>query len=145
MFDPKEDAFRSGIVHHMAISKPVLEHLITTSETLHGGIPFWQILLNISALEMTCRAPRTNICGSGSTLSEYELYFNYAMQRFRQTIAFRPLLWANGPQPGLLFWPPMQAEKIVSDKHRNHWLHHRQNEGKFRDIQSCSRFAPHMQ
>lgn len=31
---------------------------------------------------MTCRAPKTNICGAGSTLSEYELYFNYAREKF---------------------------------------------------------------
>lgn len=129
MFEPpKNDVYRSGICHHMVLSKPVLEHLMATSEQIHGGIPFWQVLLNHSALEMTCRAPRTNICGAGSTLSEYELYFNYARVKFPETIAFRPIMWSNGPMPGLLFWPPIDQGKISSDKHRTHYMNHRQSE-----------------
>jgi hypothetical protein len=37
---------RSGIVHHMVIVKRVLASLMDRSERLHGGIPFWQVLLN---------------------------------------------------------------------------------------------------
>ena len=35
-----------------------------------------------SAIGMTCRAPNAKICGAGSTLSEYELYFNYARAKY---------------------------------------------------------------
>jgi len=122
------DTHRSGIAHHMVISKLVLEDLMETSEKLHGGIPFWQVLLNESAIEMTCRAPRAGICGAGSTLSEYELYFNYARQKFPETVQLRPLMWANGPAPGLQFWPPVESDEIQSDGPKSHWIGHRQNE-----------------
>lgn len=122
---PKDDVFRSGIVHHMVIVKRVLDSLMETSEKLHGGIPMWQVMLNQSALELTCRAPNAGVCGAGSTLSEYELYFNFALSRFRETIAFRPLLWANGPLPGYLFWPDWKrvpSQPLHSDKHKPNWL-----------------------
>lgn len=82
-----------------------------------------------SALEMTCRAPKAGICGGGSTLSEYELYFNFAMRQYPESIELRMLLWANGPAPGLLFWPE-KVEALVSDGYKSSWLNHRQNEGK---------------
>ena len=37
---------RSGIVHHMVIIKSVVDDLMMTSEKLHNGLPFWQIMLN---------------------------------------------------------------------------------------------------
>ncbi len=56
--------------------------------------------LRLSALELTCRAPRESICGGGSTLSEYELYFNFARHEFNSSVVLRQgrqvLLWANG-------------------------------------------------
>lgn len=125
-----EKLHRSGIVHHMVVVKTVLEELIATSEAKHG-LPFWQVVLNHSAVEMTCRAPRTGICGGGSTLSEYEMYFNYAKTKFPQTIQYRPLLWTNGPAPGHLFWPPedepfTNPQTIHGDSYRNNWMGHRQ-------------------
>jgi hypothetical protein len=84
-----------------------------------------------SALEMTCRAPRAGICGAGSTLSEYELYFNYARSKFPETVQLRPLLWANGPAPGLQFWPPADKTEVQSDGPKSHWVGHRQNESEF--------------
>lgn len=84
-----------------------------------------------SALELTCRAPRNGICGAGSTLSEYELYFNYARIKFPETVQIRPLMWANGPAPGLQFWPPVDTEGLKSDGPKSHWVGHRQNESKF--------------
>lgn len=78
---------------------------------------------------MTCRAPRQGICGAGSTLSEYELYFNYARKMFPETVRLRPLMWANGPAPGLQFWPPIDTEGVKSDGPKNHWLGHKQSEG----------------
>ena len=61
-------------------------------------------------------------------MSEYELYFNYARSKFPETVAHRPLMWANGPSPGLLYWPK-GTEKLESDGSRNNWLSHRHNEG----------------
>jgi hypothetical protein len=130
MFEGKDDVFRSGICHHMVVVKEIMDDLFSTAEKMHG-IPFWQALLNQSAIEMTCRAPKQNICGAGSTLSEYELYFTFARHKYPHSVNYRPLLWANGPMPGLLFWPPSDVlvdGKISADKHRNHWLGHRQNE-----------------
>lgn len=121
---PAPKVFRGGVVHHMVISQHVLANLSAAAERLHGGIPFWKVLLNESALEMTCRAPREGICGTGSTLSEYELYFNYARVVFPETVALRPLLWTNGPMPGLQFWPEPDG-KIHSDRHKGNWLGHR--------------------
>lgn len=81
-----------------------------------------------SALELTCRAPRLPICGAGSTLSEYEMYLNYARQKFPETVNIRPLLWANGPMPGLLFWPNQIDKGIVSDGPKHNYKNHRQAE-----------------
>lgn len=123
-----QPVWRSGIVHHMVFVRYVLESLITTAEKFHG-IPFWKILLNVSALEMTCRAPKTSICGAGSTLSEYELYFNYARKYYPETVSLRPLLWTNGPAPGLLYKPDVRPpRRIVSDSHKQSWASHRQSE-----------------
>ena len=134
-------------------------------------------VLSYSAIEMTCRAPRTNICGAGSTLSEYELYFNYARVKhpgsitlclisaapslpsilpslfssslrcfflihtfppfsslihifihYIDTIKLRPLLWTNGPAPGLLF-VPNPSNILKSDGGKNQWMSHRQFQG----------------
>lgn len=128
LFETGKDVHRSGICHHMVIVERVLDHLIAQTEARYR-IPFWQVLLNESALELTCRAPRTGICGAGSTLSEYELYFNYALVKFPETVALRPLLWTNGPAPGLLFWPPVEHE-LHSDGPKNNWMGHRQVDGE---------------
>ena len=79
---------------------------------------------------MTCRAPRAGICGAGSTLSEYEVYFNYARTKYPETVQLRPLMWANGPAPGMQFWPPVDQPEIQSDGPKSHWVGHRQNESK---------------
>lgn len=124
----KHETYRSGIVHHMVIVRSVLQHLVAQTEERYR-LPFWQVLLNESAVEMTCRAPREGVCGAGSTLSEYEMYFNYARTKFPETVALRPLLWANGPAPGLLFWPPDEKE-LHSDGPKRNWLHYRQADGE---------------
>lgn len=97
--------FRSGVVHHLSISRVILEDLFKTAEEMHPGMQMWEILLTEGALEMTCRAPRGAICGAGSTLSEYELYFGFARKKYPQTVEFRPLMWANGPMPGMIYTP----------------------------------------
>lgn len=63
------------------------------------------MLLNQSALALTCQAPKLGICGAGSVLSEYELYFHFASQKYPHTMNIRHLLWANGPKPGMLYTP----------------------------------------
>jgi hypothetical protein len=118
---------RSGIVHHMVLAKHVLEGLMNDTERRHDGMPFWQVMLNVSAREMTCRAPRTSVCGEGSTLSEYELYFHYARIKYPETVTLRPLMWTNGPAPGLLYWPKL-SDGLTSDGRKHHWLHHRQRQ-----------------
>jgi hypothetical protein len=70
-----------------------------------------------------------NICGAGSTLSEYELYFNYARAKYPETVKLRPLFWTNGPSPGLLFWP-QPTYTLKSDGGKGQWMHHRQWQGK---------------
>jgi hypothetical protein len=43
----------------------------------------------------------------------------------------RPLMWANGPAPGLQFWPTVEPPgEIKSDGPKNTWVGHRQNESK---------------
>ena len=83
-----------------------MEELRRHVESLHNGTPMWYItyfkryisiralihpvillvcycycrhvMLAESAMGLTCQAPSLRICGAGSVLSEYELYFNYA-------------------------------------------------------------------
>ena len=40
-------------------------------------------------------------------------------------MTLRPLLWTNGPAPGLLFWPN-PPDSLTSDGRKGQWLHHRQ-------------------
>jgi len=42
----KSETHRSGIAHHMVLSKHVLDDLMNTSEHRYGGMPFWKVLLN---------------------------------------------------------------------------------------------------
>ena len=120
------NVWRSGVCHHLVIKKSVLDNLFERGSASHNGLPFWQVMLNESARELSCRAPRQNICGGGSTLSEYEIYFNFARVHHPDTIVLRPLLWANGPSPGLMFWPP--ADTLTSDGPKHVWMGHRQQD-----------------
>ena len=119
----KGKRFKSGIVHHMTISKPVLRSLMDTTLRLHG-LPLWHVMLNASALEITCRAPRNGICGNGGVLSEYELYFSFARSKFPDSVQLRPLLWTNGPAPGLLFEPKLE-DGLASDGPKSVWTAYR--------------------
>jgi len=123
---------RSGVVHHMVLVKEVLDDLFETSEKLHNGMPLWKVMLTESAIEMTCHSPKPNVCADGSTLSEYELYFNYAQKKFPQTVNMRPLLWTNGPRPGMLYWPdPDDAPTVPllsSDTMKYKWIAYKQSE-----------------
>lgn len=81
---------------------------------------------------MTCRAPRGGICGSGSTLSEYELYFNYARNKFPSSVELRPLLWANGPSPGMMYVP--SSGVLESDGPKRNWRSFRIAESKIKSL-----------
>ena len=37
----------AGVAHHIVVAKKVISDLMAVSEALHGGIPFWQVLLNV--------------------------------------------------------------------------------------------------
>jgi hypothetical protein len=39
-----------------------------------------QTMLRYAALELICNGLSRRVCGGGSTLSEYEIYFHYALQ-----------------------------------------------------------------
>ena len=49
--------YYSGICHHMVMVKKVIDDMKDRVISLHG-IPLWQMMLNASARETTCRAPR---------------------------------------------------------------------------------------
>ena len=145
---------RSGIVHHMVIVKSVLTSLISHIEEYHKNQtkifrPFWQVMIRISALQLTCRAPKQKVCGQGSTLSEYELYFHYARHKFPHTLTLRPLAWANGPRPGLLYWPTTSASTSTNpisfnQGARNHWITYKQAGGKKNKFLAISFFILNM-
>ena len=67
---------------------------------------FAEIFLEYAANSLVCG--HNKMCTNHQTISEYELYFQYARLFFPSTIIMRPLLWANGPRPGLLYWPTVQ-------------------------------------
>lgn len=73
----------SGICHHMLLQKPVLEDLFEKIEK-KSGKPMWVTLCeNVDLTEFY-----------GSTMSEYEIYFNFIMSRTDQA-HIRPLKWKN--------------------------------------------------
>ena len=80
--DFKNIYFRySGISHHMLLQKPVMEDLFEAVEK-HHKMPFWKAFC-------TC-IDRKQI--PFSSASEYEIYFNYALNQTDQ-VKVRPLKW----------------------------------------------------
>jgi hypothetical protein len=71
----------SGIAHHMLFQRPILEDLLETISTQHQMEP-WKAI---------CRVIDLNDIGF-SGMSEYEIYFNYALLRTSQVV-LRPLRW----------------------------------------------------
>ena len=67
------------------------------------------------------------ICGQGSTLSEYDMYFHYARQKFPETVNLRQLLWANGPKYGMLY-SPSKGNSLHADSNRDCWTDHRETD-----------------
>ena len=49
--------YYSGICHHMVMVKKVIDDMKERVLALHG-VPMWQMMLNASARETTCRAPK---------------------------------------------------------------------------------------
>ena len=55
--DHTQGKYSSGIAHHMVIVKEVMEDM-KKRVMINHGVPLWQMMLNASARETTCRAPR---------------------------------------------------------------------------------------
>ncbi len=73
----------SGICHHMLFQRSVLEDLFSLVEECHK-MPAWQAF---------CRCIDPNEV-QGSCMSEYEIYFNFALSRTNQ-VKIRQLCWEN--------------------------------------------------
>lgn len=77
---PEQKEHRSGITHHMVVMKSVMEDLMKHSEILHGGLPFWQIMLNqrydnthsIIALALTMAVIMSQCCRTDMSSSPLE-------------------------------------------------------------------------
>ncbi len=73
----------SGISHHMLLQRAILEDLLGVIEQIHGIEPWRAIARCIDLKELP-----------GSSMSEYEIYFNFAFSKTDQ-VKLRPLKWAN--------------------------------------------------
>jgi hypothetical protein len=76
---------------------------VSVSNTYSKKLSFAEIFLMHAANNLICG--KNSMCKSSQTISEYELYFQFTRKKYPDTISLRPLLWANGPKPGLLYWP----------------------------------------
>jgi hypothetical protein len=84
------------------------------------GMEFWQALLNVSTVELMSGISRNGVAKKkqGSALSEFDMYFHFAAQKWPQTFTTRPLLWANGPANNRLYWPqPDDKGNLHTDSH----------------------------
>lgn len=68
----------SGIAHHMLMQKPLVERLFGEIRERHGKEPWKAVVEHLD---------------EGKKLSEYELYFNYALKH--RAAHLRPLKWTN--------------------------------------------------
>lgn len=73
----------SGISHHMLIQKPVLEDLIDAVQKEHRMIAWKALCKAIDVQDL-----------QGSCMSEYEIYFNFALMRTKK-LKVRALKWKN--------------------------------------------------
>lgn len=76
----------SGISHHMMFQKNVIEHLFATIESIHH-MPAWQAMCHCIDIVTTGKLEL-------STISEYEIYFNYMFTNSDQG-HIRHLKWRN--------------------------------------------------
>jgi hypothetical protein len=79
----------SGIVHHMLFDSFILNEIKSLVENYHGAVkPFWKIFIE----NVTDR--------HGSGASEYEIYFNFAVNKYMdKLIVIRSLKWKNARSP----------------------------------------------
>ena len=81
----------SGIAHHMLFNKQIIKEIFELVENLHNK-PFWVVFI-----EMVDEHENHQIYAAESGASEYELYFNYIMQKHRDSVVVRNLNWSNKP------------------------------------------------
>jgi hypothetical protein len=81
----------SGISHHMLFNKQIIKEIFELVENLHSK-PFWVVFI-----EMVDEHKNHHIRVTESGASEYELYFNYMIQKHKDSICIRSLNWSNKP------------------------------------------------
>jgi hypothetical protein len=89
----------SGISHHMLFQRSVLKDLLDTIESIHH-VPAWKAI---------CRCIDHQHL-HGSSMSEYEIYFNFVFTRSDQ-MQVRHLKWANRTQ--VVHLARLQKEKYA--------------------------------
>ena len=77
----KMSTYRSGICDHMIVRRDIMEGLLKAIEAHAGGQPAWKALIQAVA-------PADK---DGSGMSEFELYFNWALRFHPQTHRLRKL------------------------------------------------------
>ena len=75
---------KSGICHHMIFQKKYLDEIFALVESRHRGQFYEAFLKEVAAKDFL-----------HSGASEYELYFNYMLQRHPSEIIIRALKWQN--------------------------------------------------
>ena len=80
---------KSGISHHMIFNRQIIKEIFNLVENKHNK-PFWVIFI-----EMVDEHKKHNINVIESGASEYELYFNYMIQNYKDIIHVRSLNWSN--------------------------------------------------
>lgn len=93
----------SGIREHMLFRRDILNGMLNKLEARHADIPAWKALLE------TVNPEEFNHSG----MSEYELYFNYALKWFSNEHALRSLKRGNGISIRALAEGAHQADIIV--------------------------------
>lgn len=74
----------SGIFHHMLFQKYVLKHLINLVETTHNK-KFWEAFCDLIDVKHV----------EGSSVADYEIYFNFMFIYHKQMAQLRPLKMIN--------------------------------------------------
>ena len=75
------DPEKSGITDHMMVHQPIMESLLQKIETRGKMLPAWRIFLEAVAADLR------NLSG----MSEYEIYYNYALTWFAEQHGLREL------------------------------------------------------
>jgi len=77
---------KSGICHHMIFETKYIEELFDMVESKHNDF-FYNIFLK--------NVEKNNYDMFGSGASEYEIYFNFIMNDYRDEVKLRELKWSN--------------------------------------------------